>query len=246
MKHITKFPILATVWLALHIFSPPLQAENVAIFDSPHSNAMTRSEVERVLKMIDPDGYKAVDETAGFTTHFTDRWSSPYSYDFFIGPVSTKDPQPVIRIEGPDGEVRILSRALELEGVINPRFNPDNLANIDPLNPDPNYVPGYKYHFFSQSLNLVAPWIAVWYHTYDSPLYSSNQTWVRFILYFIADAFVVYAGGTNGFQERFQPDKYWYNIAAGLAAVRMVGAIQSFNYVRANNRVAELKYSFDL
>ncbi len=206
---------------------------------SSHNSTLKPEEARKktleLLDKLDRNGYLEEDETLGFASRIENRWLSPFSYDFYFGTVSTKNNTPVIRVEGTSGDVRMMTRILEIEKIINP---PADTSGRD-------YRPlSSKYQAIAQPLNLIAPWIGVLYTSYHSPRLSTGQTVFRFITYFLADALLTWAAGRDWFRHPFDAVKYRDNIIAVLAVPRLIGAVQTFNLVRGHNRVVDLKFTF--
>lgn len=206
---------------------------------SSHNSTLKPEEARKktleLLDKLDRNGYLEEDETLGFQSRIENRWLSPFRYDIYFGTVSTKNNTPVIRVEGTTGDVRMMTRILEIEKIINPPADTSG-REYRPLNS--------KYHAIAQPLNLVAPWIGVLYTSYHSPRLSTGQTVFRFITYFLADAFLTWAAGRDWFRDKYDPVKHRDNIIAVLALPRLIGAVQTFNLVRGHNRVVDLKYTF--
>lgn len=206
---------------------------------SSHNSTLKPEEARKktleLLDKLDRNGYLEEDETDGFSSRIENRWLSPFKYDIFFGTVSTKNNTTVIRVEGTTGDVRMMTRILEIEKIINP---PPDTSGRD-------YRPlSAKYQAIAQPLNLVAPWLGVLYTSYHSPRLSTGQTVFRFITYFLADAFLTWAAGRHWFTQKYDPVKNWDNIVAVLAVPRIIGAVQTFNLVRGHNRVVDLKFTF--
>lgn len=234
-----KFSIITIILGAGLLGASSLRAESFAVFESPLSVTDSRYQIDHLLWQLDDYRYDKENESLGFSYLFSSRFFSPYSYDIYGGNISRKIPTTIIRLEGGTGDVRLLARILEQKQMI--RTPPREEVEKHPARPlDP------KSHLVAQGLNLLAPWGAVLYASWDSPRLSSGQTWFRFLTYFFFDLFMVYGGGSNWFRESFQPGKYSANITAGLVFMRLIGAVQQANLIRGHNRVAELKYTFYL
>lgn len=224
--------------LFLTVAPIPVQARGVHVYESGKSPEILKQDLEAALNKLDEDNFYDEEETSGFRYHVTNKWGSPFYYDFYIGPLSTKNPVTLLRVETGDGDVTVMERMLELEKVINrddPMYDADQMEE-----------PGFKYHAISQGLNLVAPWLSVLYQGHHSPRMTSSQMWGRFAAYLIADIFVIGAGGTGGFQEAWNPGDPKNNtyIVAGLVLMRILGSYQALNMTRGHNRVARVGYTF--
>jgi hypothetical protein len=233
MKKSRYFTLILITMLLLT--SQNIFAEGIRIFESAKSEKETKETLEVVLGKMDPNGYKTPKKTLGFSYLYKNRWLSPFKYAIYIGPIKADKPQTIVRIEGNQGDAYMIDHILSIHGL---KKYPDSLENDLKLK--------NKYHIFAQGINVYAPWAAMVYNGYQSPRMTTKQTFSRFLFYFIMDAVVIYAGGTNWFQEKFNVNTYRGNIAAGLLLVRVIGAIDSANMVRGHNRIAELKYTFPL
>ncbi|MBX7058438.1 MAG: hypothetical protein K1X75_10275 [Leptospirales bacterium] len=218
--------------------SNALLAQSFRAFDLPGSAEQAQTGVRAALQKIDPEGSQDEAESLGFAWRISDRWNSPFAYNIFAGSITARNSRGVLRIEGPIGNVLTLSRVMELEGVLAP-------GSTAAVRGDPQ-KPGEKSHVVSQGLNFVAPWLGTLYNSYDSPLLTRGQTWLRFFGYFFLDAFLVAAGGTRLFSERFDSRANGGAIAVALLFPRVVHGISSANLVRGNNRLYELGYTFYL
>ncbi len=223
--------------LLLLLLAPSaLFARNVSVHESPYPLDETKEKVEELLKQLDPEGYRQKDSTFGFSYHMAAGWNSPFSYHIYLGNITSRIPTALVRLEGASGDVNLLERILIQEGLLVHQEKEER--RMAPL--------GSKSHAVAQGLNVVAPWLSVLYQSYHSPRLTTGQTVARFLTYFAADAFLVWAGGRNWFQEKWDPKRYGGNIAAGLVFMRILGGWQAANQVRGHNRVVELKYTFPL
>lgn len=153
----------------------------------------------------------------------------------------------------------VLTRILQIEKIIiKPDVEAENGVTPLPLEP--------KSHLAAQGLNLIAPWLSVLYTSSNSPKISTGQTVFRFLSYFFADLFFVWAGGRNYFLKyttnrdqfesltntsqdrttRWNPHQNAGKIAAGLVLMRIIGAVQENYAIRGHNKLVELKYTFYL
>ena len=216
----------------------PVQADSVRAFESPEKAENLKIGLEKVLEELNPNRFYADEETLGFTFLFRSKFLSPYSYSIFGGPISSRNPLAILRLEGGTGDVDMLARILEQKKIITREQAYPPEAQLAPLES--------KSHLVGQGLNLLAPWAGVLYSSYGSPRLSRGQTWFRALGFFTLDVFFVLGGGSNWFRESYQPGKYGTNIAIGLALTRMLGAYQQMDLIQGHNRVAELKYTFYL
>lgn len=224
--------------LALSLFATPLFAQEFGAYESRFDVQETRKEVERVLRKIDNEDWSEDEDTEGMAWLLENDFLSPYSYRIYGGRISRTIDTTVVRVEGGAGDVQVLSRVLEQENVL--QAGAATLEDREARTLEPKSI------WIGQGMNLVAPWLGVLHSSWNSPRLTTGQTWFRFLGYFLVDAFMVAAGGTNFFQESFDASKNGGAIAAGLAIPRMIGAWQSFNMIRGHNRMAEFKYTFYL
>lgn len=212
----------------------PLSARSSYVFESNLQGEALDKRVKEVVDQLDQDGYTTPEETKGFRYRLSSNIFSPFSYEVFTGEISSKNQANIIRVEGGSGDALLLARMLEQEGIINEPFR--NGVNAQKVSS--------KSYLASQGLNLVAPWLAVFYNGHNSPRWTTNQMYFRSLIYFGMDLLLVSAAGTNLYKEKFSADKYGDRILMGLAITRMAGAIDSFQLVRGHNRMVELKYTY--
>lgn len=222
-------PILSTV---------SLEARDLFIYETEQSPPEAEKVIKSILDETDPDGYELPDQTDGFHSLYESTFFSPFDYKVFVGRISQDLPGSIIRIEAPEGNGLILSRMMEMNELINNQSVPRNPATAEPR------TAFSKSHIASQGLNLIAPWLSVFYNGYESPSLTSSQVKYRAAVYFLLDVLMVSAGGTNGFQDPFDASKNGDKIAAGLVLTRIFGAYQSWSDIQANNRLLELRYTF--
>jgi hypothetical protein len=232
--------VLKSILTVLIFISPivTIEARELFIFESERSTEETEKVIKSILDEADPDGYDLPEETVGFHSLYESTLFSPFNYKIFVGPISQTLPGSMIRIEAPEGNGLVLSRMMEMNELMDRESVPHGTSQGDPRKVY------YKNHFASQGLNLIAPWIGVFYNGYESPSLTSSQVKYRAAAFFLMDAFLVGAGGTNGFQEPFNASKHGDKIAAGLALTRMYGAYQSWADIQSNNQLLELRYTF--
>ena len=222
--------------ILLPITTPP-RARTVQVWELDKTEEQIKEELRTFLDKLDEDDYFMDDTTQGFSSHFTNNWSSPFYYHFFVGKISTRIPTTILRLETADGDGEAFRTMMIADGLLPPTATLPEEEHLD------QETPGYRYHAPAQGLNLIAPWLAVLYAG-ESPRMSSEQKWIRFFSYLAADILVIGAGGTNGFRERFNYEEHKDLILGGLAMIRAVGAYQTFNLVRGHNRMVEMKYTF--
>ncbi len=228
--------LLLSAILLLLMPSLSLSARNSYVFESNLQGEMLDAKVKEILNQLDHDGYTTPEETQGFRYRISSNLFSPFSYEIYTGIISNKNPTNIIRVEGDAGDALLLARMFEAEEILTEPFRGGQGAvKITD-----------KSHLASQGLNLVAPWLAVFYNGHRSPRLTSSQVLFRGALYLGLDLLLASAAGTNFYQEKFDMEKYGDRVLLGLALNRIAGAIDSYQTIRGHNRVAELKYTFYL
>lgn len=229
---------LAVLFLLSPLFGKSIFADAISANESRLRSEETEQAIEAVLKKFDPERFSREEETEGFDFLFTSNVLSAFDYQIYGGRISSRIDTTVVRVEGDSGDVYTLSRVLELENILQEGSTAPPLGEAVALDP--------KSHWIGQGLNLVAPWLGVFYNGYRSPRLTLGQTWFRAGMYFLADGFLVLVGGTKFFSERFDSSANGGNIAAALVLPRIVGAVQTANLNRGHNRLVEFKYTFYL
>ncbi len=227
-----------TLFYLFFFVSTSLYAENVRSFDTPYKIDELRTLLENALKKFDKSRYKLKDETNGFAYHYVDSVSSPFDYDIYIGNIFAKKDLTILRIEGSMGEVQVLSRILDLEGVI---YKDASLTKSSQI-----YKPSDKYHVIAQGINIFSPALSVVYQAYHSPISSVNQDLIKGFVYLGLDILAIWLGGNKFFTSRFEIDKNKDTVIAFLLANRIAGMGQAINAIRAHNAVVELGYTFPI
>lgn len=233
---IFKTNLILSFVLLCSLLSSSIFADSVSTHEATADSEATKKRIEEIFQSLDDGDYYFEEETLGFNSLMRDKFVSPFNYWLYLGPISKKQPTTIVRIEGDTGDVRMISRILEQEKVIAEFSNPNGLLNPVPLAP--------KSHWISQTTTWVAPWLGVLHASYDSPKLSSGQTFFRFGMYFLYDAFMIWAGGRNWFTRKFDLKTYGGNVAAALFLPRVLASYQHANAIRGHNRAAELKYTF--
>lgn len=232
---------IRTLLLGVTLFGlvlAPLAAESKRFFESDIPADDLQSSVDKALRKIDPDGFVSRKETAGFRFVLGSRWISPFSYEIYGGTISASIKQSILRFEGRTGDIESIARVIELEKVLKDE-------TVHPAGSKPSEL-SQKSHGIAQGLNLLAPWMGVLYSSYHSPRLTTGQTVFRFFTYFLLDAFVIYASGSDLFRQSYNATDNTQARAAGLILLRVIGSSQQFNLTRGHNRLAELKYTFYL
>lgn len=229
---------IAALALLSVLFPAVLPAQSFRAFDIQAKPEQSKEATRAVLEKISPGTFEEAEDTRGFHWRYRDRWSSPFDFEVMGGTVTARNNQGVLRVEGPSGDTRTLSRVLELEKVLSAGATERPRGEAVAIE--------RKSHIASQSLNLVAPWIGTLYNSWGSPRLTRGQTWFRFFGYFFLDAFLVAAGGTQFFREPFDASANGGAIAAALALPRIMHAVSSANLIRGHNRLVEFSYTFYL
>jgi hypothetical protein len=237
----SSFRTLLFAFAALAICLPatgsaPLFADSVSAHESRLSSEETNEAVEAFLTRFDPERFSREEETEGFDFLFTSNLLSAFDYQIFGGSISARIDQTIVRVEGDSGDVATMSRILELENILKPGSTVPLQGEAVPLD--------YKSHWIGQGLNLLAPWLGVFYNSYHSPRLSFGQTWFRAGMYLLADGLMIVIGGTKFFSEGFDSSENGGLIAGMLVLPRIVGAVQTANLNRGHNRLVEFKYTF--
>lgn len=219
-------------------FLSKLNADSVRSYESQHNLDSTNDQITKLLKSFDDSMYKD-DESEGFSFRLNSGFWSPFNYDLFSGTLSLNNKLVIVRLEGDSGDVHTISRILEEANIL-------KKGSTKPSEPIEPQKLEEKYHTISQSLNLVAPWLAVLHASWNSPRLTTGQTVFRFTAYLLIDGLMVWAGGTGLWQEPFNVKKYGGSIAAALAIPRLFGIWQHANLIRGHNRTVKLGYTFYL
>ena len=230
----------AVLFLLLIAFvsGTPLMADSIAANESQTSSADTEAAIQAFLKKFDPENYSKEEETDGFDFLYTSNIFSAFDYQIYGGRISSRIDKTIVRVEGDTGDVNTIARILELENIL-------VQGSTVPLRGEASELE-LKSHLIGQSINFVAPWMAVWYNSYRSPRLGFAQTWFRMGMYLLADGLMVLAGGTKFFAEGFDSSANGGLIAGALLLPRIVGAVQTANLTRGHNRLVEFKYTFYL
>ena len=234
LKKATGYLLLPIVCL---LAASNLSADTFGVYQTPLEIQIAETKLPALLDEFQKDGYTEEEETLGFSKAWSSDFFSPFNYSIYTGTVSLENKSALIRLEGDSGDVKSITRILEIKGFIDvPRqeYLPEPITLTE------------KSHFYAQGLNLIAPWAGVMYTSWDSPRLTTGQTYFRGIMYFIVDSMLIWAAGRNWFQEPFDLSKNGGQVAAVMILTRSIGAFQSANLVRGHNRFARLGYTFYL
>ena len=214
-----------------------LMADSFGVYETPLELEQAEARLPGIIDEFQKDGYEEEEETLGFSKAWSSNFLSPFNYSIYTGTVSLENRNAMIRIEGDSGDVKSITRILELKGFIEvprPEFQPEAIQLTE------------KSHFYAQGLNLLAPWAGVMYASWDSLRLTTGQTYFRGIMYFLVDSLLIWAAGRDWFQEPFDLSKNGGQVAAVMVLTRSIGAFQSANLIRGHNRFARLGYTFYL
>ncbi|MBI41706.1 MAG: hypothetical protein CMF59_19095 [Leptospiraceae bacterium] len=228
---------ILTIALICALSTSGLAADTFGVYQTPLELQVAESKLPGILDEFQKDGYSEEEETLGFSKAWSSDFFSPYNYSIYTGTVSLNNKNTIIRLEGDSGDVKSITRILELKGFIEvPRqeYLPEPITLYE------------KSHLYAQGLNFLAPWAGVMYTSWDSPRLTTGQTYYRTIMYFLVDSFLIWAAGRNWFQEPFDISKNGGQVAAVMVLTRSIGAFQSANLIRGHNRFARMGYTFYL
>ena len=232
-----RWTLKALLPILLAAFTAPagLFADSFAVYQTPLELSQAEAQLPGILNEFQKDGYSEEEETLGFSKAWSSDFFSPFNYSIYTGTVSLENKTAMIRIEGDSGDVRSIVRILEMKKFITinrPEYMPEPIQLEE------------KSQLVAQGLNLLAPWAAVMYESYDSPRLTTGQTYFRGLMYFFVDSLLIWAAGRDWFTEPFDLSKNGGNVAAVMVLTRSIGAFQSANLVRGHNRFARLGYTF--
>lgn len=246
MKNIFIRLIIMVTLLSVNVMGSLVAAEVIEVPMKPED---ANVQIIAVLAKVNPEGFIEDYKTEGFIYRYNSKFFSPFSHKIYIGRMSQRSIDSIIRVESRDkGQEKMWRQIFEAELLKNP--------------PEADAVKlERKSHLISQSLNLVTPAFSVMYNSYDSPILDSRDTWFASGFYLITD--IILVGGAVLYARGKRPSKsFGDNIinkrgpraveqgpdaGAIIGAIaltrlyRMVGAVQDTS---AHNRMVELEYSF--
>lgn len=237
---------IITFLLVLYLVASPLFA--FEIIESQDSVEDLNLKTVKLLNKLTEDKIEPVEKTRGFNYRYSPVWYSPFKYDVYVGKFLKKSQSSLLRIEAPrKGEEKFLKLLIRDELGLSYDENKEILPPIKK-----------KSHLISQTLNLVAPYIAIPYNSYKSPLYSSGDTWGKAGIYFLIDAviiglFAIYAENTTKTKSvgdrlllKEGPNtldllrgEYSGLVFSFLAVPRLIRAFDIYNEVASQNRYYE-------
>ncbi|HMV42075.1 MAG TPA: hypothetical protein PK079_09630 [Leptospiraceae bacterium] len=230
-------------------FSPLFSSES---FESSASVEDANLKVVKLLNKITDNSIRSMESTGGFNYRYKSGLISPFRFNVYVGKISKKSEDSIIRIESTkNGEAKLLKTILEVE--LNKSAADYKFEQV--INP--------KYHIVSQSLNLITPAASVLYNSYNSPFYTNSDTILKAGTYVLIDLFIVAlaavyinnskVGNKNIYDDLLNkkgPGKDFRDypqrefILAALLIPRIYRSIEAFHDTAAQNRIAELSYTY--
>ncbi|MBE7412708.1 MAG: hypothetical protein L6Q54_02200 [Leptospiraceae bacterium] len=206
-------------------------------------------QILKILSRVTEDKFHSPDKTGGFIHRYTDNFFSPFNFNIYIGKINKNSLDAIIRIESPrKGEAKVLRRIIESEILKNPDRSGKGVTT--------------KSHILSQLFNVVTPAASVYYNSRNSPFYYDNDASKKILLYVLADILLVggayyYADKTNTKKKTLDdlflkkgPSYGFFEmknsgiIMAALASTRIIRMFGAASETAAQNRMAELSYTF--
>lgn len=235
---------LLVFFIAIHKISA------AEVIEVPFGPEDANVKVLAVLNKVDPGQFQSDYKTAGFSYLYRDRIFSPFKYKIYIGKMSQRSVDAIVRVESFDrGQAKVFKQILEAELLKNP---PDAEARRLER----------KSHFQTQVLNLIQPSFSVGYNSYDSPFMTGRDTFITSTVYLVTD--LVLVGVAYLYVKDKSPRKsMWDNllnkkgppamlngpdagtILGALAVTRLHRMFNAVQDTRAHNRMVELEYSFN-
>lgn len=239
------FPIF-TDFISL---SNPGGLQAAEVIEVPMSPEDANMKIIAVLNKLNPEGFEANEKTQGFIYRYNDTFFSPFDHSIYIGRMSQRSVDSIVRIEsGDNGQEKVWRQVLEAELLRNPP--PEGARKLEE-----------KSHYASQGLNLLQPSLSVVYNSYDSPLYSFSDTFWASGFYLLADILLV--GGAYLYAVDRMPEKSLVDnllnrsgpgtvmqspnagiILGAFAMTRMYRMLGAYRDTQAHNNLVEFDYSF--
>jgi len=202
-----------------------------------------------ILNKINPGSFYEDPKTGGFIKKYQDKTFSPFDYKIYIGRMSQRSVESIIRVESSDrGQEKVWKRIIESEILQNPPA--EDMRKLEK-----------KSHILSQGLNLIQPSMSVIYNSSSSPLYNFRDSFWAATAYLLTD--LVLVGGAYAYVSDKAPRKsLWDNLLnrqgppelikgpdagtliGALAVTRLYRVFGSVQDTTAHNRLVELQYSF--
>lgn len=211
----------------------------------------------KILNKITDNSIKPVEKTSGFNYRYKSNFFSPFRFDIYVGKFSKKNEESIIRIESTkNGEAKVFKNILDVE------FN----KNESEYKFQQSF--SKKSHILSQTLNWMTPTFSVWYNAYNSPFYSRNDTIIKSIFYLLYDIVVIsitafYINNSNlndksrlddllnkqgvnapGKGEALFDGNHGSILIGLLAIPRLYRSFEAYNDTAAQNRMAELSFTY--
>lgn len=221
-------------------------------FESPTSVEDTNLKIIKLLNKITDDSVVSLESTGGFNYRYRSGLLSPFRFNVYVGRFTKKSEDSIVRIEATkNGEAKLLKTILEVE--LNK--NSADYKFEEALKP--------KYHIVSQTLNLVTPSASVFYNSYNSPFYTTSDTVIKMGTYAMIDMVILAiaafyinntkTGNKNIYGDLLNkpgPSKYIFAqphgdvVLAALLLPRLYRSVEAFHDTAAQNRIAELSYTY--
>lgn len=221
-------------------------------FESPATVEDTNLKIVKLLNKITDDSIVSMETTGGFNYRYRSGLLSPFRFNVYVGKLSKKSEDSIVRIEATkNGEAKLLKTIIEVE--LNK--NSADYKFEQALNP--------KYHVVSQTLNLVTPAASVLYNSYNSPFYTTSDTVIKMGTYAMIDMVILAiaafyinntkTGNKNIYGDLLNkpgPSKYMFAsphgevVLAALLLPRIYRSVEAFHDTAAQNRIAELSYTY--
>lgn len=221
-------------------------------FESPATVEDTNLKIVKLLNKITDDSIVSMENTGGFNYRYRSGLLSPFRFNVYVGKLSKKSEDSIVRIEATkNGEAKLLKTIIEVE--LNK--NSADYKFEQALNP--------KYHVVSQTLNLVTPAASVLYNSYNSPFYTTSDTVIKMGTYTLIDMVILAiaafyinntkTGNKNIYGDLLNkqgPSKYMFAhphgevVLAALLLPRIYRSFEAFHDTAAQNRIAELSYTY--
>jgi hypothetical protein len=222
------------------------------LVETPYTIEDANLRVLKILNKITDNSIKPVEKTSGFNYRYKSNFFSPFRFDIYVGKFSRKSDDSLIRVEATkNGEAKVFKNILDVE--LNHSENTYKFSQ--------NF--SSKYHIVSQTLNVATPMFSVLYNSYNSPFYTWNDAASKSVTYFLIDLLIVgiaafYINNSN-VGDKSQLDDLFLRkgpskeliapphggvVLAALAIPRLYRSIEAFHDTSAQNRMAELSYTF--
>ncbi len=203
----------------------------------------------KILSHVTEDKFYSEEKTRGFVHRYTDKFFCPFNFNVYIGRVNKNSLDSIIRIESPrKGEAKVLRQIIESEILKNPDRSGKQVTT--------------KSHILSQMFNIVAPAASVYYNSRNSPFYYDNDASKKMLMYILADILLV--GGAYYYADKSNTKKSAQDdlllkkgpssgifemknsgfIVGALLTTRLIRMFGAASETAAQNRIAELSYTF--